>query len=197
MDVTIREFMRCLFKSEYEILTISGTPPMKVLCDAWDNLYEDYAKAIGNQQYQRLMRAMREYIRLTGKLMSAEAGLTILQMRRDEEAIDGIHALGYNLEFSAKDRKAYDRDMHVLMSHCKTIRAKISVQADEIEKIKNENANEKQATEQDFISGIAVISKHMGFRIDITTCSMGEYAEYQRQYNDYVTRENAKNKNNG
>ena len=88
MDVTIREFMRCLFKSEYEILTISGTPPRKALCDTWDNLYEDYAKAIGNQQYQRLMRAMREYIRLTGKLMSAEAGLTILQMRRDEEAID-------------------------------------------------------------------------------------------------------------
>jgi hypothetical protein len=192
IDLSIRGFMRCLFHNDYSVLIIKGKASEEMLRERWDRLYEDYAVATDNTNYTRLMTSMREYIRITGKLISAEAGLTILQCRYDAEAADGIRQLGYNLQFNPKDRKAYDRDLHALLTNCKTLRAKVSIQAGEIEKIKNEAGKNKQATEQDFLTGITIVSKHMGYRIDPATCSIGEYAEYQRQYNLYVSRENAK-----
>ena len=192
MDLTIRGFMRCVFHAEYTRLIKIGKPTEEQLKSAWDTIYEQYAVLVNNTQYMRMLDAMRKYIAITGKLMVAESALTVLSIGYDRESVNNLKRIGYNLNFDISKKEQYIVNINRLISNCKTLKAKAEVQLIEIDKIRKESGKEKQATEADFLAGIGISSKYMGFRIDVNACSIAEYADYQRQYGKYIERMEAK-----
>lgn len=191
-DLSIKNFMRCLFHADYSVLALSGKPSPDELQSKWNDIFEQYAMLTGNTQYTRLMDAMRENIRLTGKLIAVHAGLCILSVRYDREAANNIKKIGYNLKLNPEDKTGYEADLMRLVANCKTLKAKISIQNNEIEKMQEESSKVKPQTEGDFMQGLVIIGKYMGFHINIDAVSIAEYAVMQNDYQRYVDIENAK-----
>ncbi len=206
MDLTIRNFMQCVFQKNYRVLLLSGDASDEQLHDAWNVLYEEYAGLTGNDTYARMIGIMQEIIRLNGKYMTVKACLAVLAIRYDDETAANLKKIGYNTKLTDKmfhdwitgRSNEYHRGLMILQSNAKNIELQIKTKYDELQKIEHENKpTKKEVKEADFLQNMSVISKHMGFRIDINTCSIAEYATYQRQYHKYYESEMLKSASNG
>ena len=190
--LTLAGFMRCLYDGDFSALVISGKFSEEEQREAWLDVFEQYSFMTDNDHYQRLLKAMNEFRRLSGKMLAIRAFLTAtIYKKYDRENVLMIRSLFPNLKLNPEDQEGWTRDIQRLISNAKTLQIMCDMQLSEIDRIKNEGKKDNGGREV-FVDGMIIIGKWMGFRIDPEKVYVSEYARMQKQYNEYCDRLKAK-----
>jgi hypothetical protein len=171
-DVTLWEYLRCYFRKEYDL--VGGEA-------AWNDILEEYCKLLEDGNYSQLIEIYREMIRMNATYQVITDCLFILNIRRDEQAIEYLRRLGYDYQFPKDDRDAYRASLSMIEKKSKTLIIQLKSKEAEYERITKENG--KPQTENDFIAGVMIVSKFFGFKIDLKGTTLIEYSQMQKHYN--------------
>lgn len=191
-DLMLFDFIRILFRREYNRLAVSGQATEAQLSDAWAVVFEQYCSAIENSMYDELKMHMEMLIKMQSKIIVIKSSLMALATGYNEQAVKNLREIGYIVKFPADDPEAFSADMKKMIASAKTLSVKIQQVVIEIDKLKKTPGNNDSA-ESDFMDGIAIIGKWHGFRIDTKQTSVAEYCSMMRNYNRYLTKERVRN----
>ena len=157
-------------------VTGKETPP-----DNFNDILIDYAEALKSSEYIAHSDMVEKLVKTKAKYISILMAIKVLAVRYSPDMVKLLQDYGYNYKFDLNDPIQFINDLNMVVKKSKTLLVEL-----EQLRVDLERTNREPATESEWIDGIAVISKYMGFRIDRDVVTLGEYASYQRQYTKYV-----------
>jgi hypothetical protein len=175
MDVTIYDYIRAFYHKEYE--PFGGY-------EQYTDVFEEYCRQLEVANYTELMEIYREIIRLQATYDCVRDCIFILSIKRDEVTIGHLAKLGYRYAFPADNIDKYMKDLEMVDRKSKSLILQLKIKNTEFEKLQKESGS-KENTESDFIDGVIIIGRFMGFRIDMKQTTLGEFAAMQKQYNKF------------
>lgn len=173
-DVTLWEYLRCYFYSEYDL--VGGK-------EKWEEIVEEYCKLLKDGNYSEMMELYREIIRLQATLQVVTDCCFLLTLRRNDKAIQYLKQLGYIYPLPEDDITTYMKSLDMIQRKSKTLVVQLQIKTDELEKLRAKQTG--TYSESDFMDGVIIIGKFLGFRIDPRVVTLSEYASMQKQYNSY------------
>jgi len=181
-----------MYHRKYEVLHVSGMVNESELVATWEAIFQEYCSLLELTQYLNTIKLIKQMALLSSRLSAVNAMIGILSMGYCKEAVEKLHELGYKYPFNQNDVRGYHANIDMVITKSKTIVVKLQIAEAELMRIEEENGG-KKTNEIDFINGVTAISKYMGFRIDITTCTVLEYISYNKAYQSYIRIMEAKN----
>ena len=124
-----------------------------------------------------MLNVLSELAALKSRYIAVEAALLVLQQNYDQQCADVLTGFGY--EF---DQANYLRSMQTIYKKLKTTRLNIDRKIKEYEDAARKHVS-KEATYQDFVRTLAVLSTSVGIPLQMHACTVSEFAAY---YNIHV-----------
>ena len=187
-QLTIDTFIQCLFRKNYNVLILSGTPYIEEIKNQWNVLYEQYVQSVGNPIYEQIRDNLSQLVKLQSDLLIIRTALVGFSLGYNNELAGNLTKIGINLTFDISNMTEFSRNITILISKAKSKEVKIAMIQNQVEKLEKDS-NHTQATEADFRDGITTISRYMGFIINPNIVDMNQYASYQRSYSLYYQRQ--------
>lgn len=170
-NTTIFEFMEAIYECKYEAFGNA---------EKFTSVHSEYLTLINDDNSKVYKQLFSTYIIELSKYTALLAAYQILSRQNSEEILANLAKLGYAI----KDNT--EKSLRKLEIWIKNI--EISVKKSEVE-IQNylEKSNKSSDTKSDFIQFIAVLSKYMGFKIDMQT-TLIEFAGYYNLFKQHGNR---------
>ena len=167
-DITIYDFIQGLFHDNYSCFD-GGK-------EEFNDIVEEFSAISGSATYKNLLEVLNEIIRLNDIVIHSRAALVVLQFKYSQEQIDVLKKYGFNYKFDVSNMDEYVGNLESCAKKLKGIDVQLQLAVAEVKKI--QDSQQKKQSEADFMNGVVMVSKFMGFRIPIKECTMSEYAGY-------------------
>ena len=83
-EITIQQFINCMFRSEYECLVVSGEFTKPEIHAAWSTIFEEYATLTENMDYKEVNFILQEMLKLQKKQLIVKCALVALSANMGE-----------------------------------------------------------------------------------------------------------------
>lgn len=180
-ETPLSVFIDCSVDRDYPKLLKRGRASEKKLAEAWSELYSEYSDLTGGQSYKLLLNLSKEIAYLEGKLLAVGLCLRVLAHRPDPRCIKILDSYGYKYRFDPSNLETYEADLKAVIARSGAIQLEITQKRKELEG-KEVSVNGKQLTRETYITMLAGLSKHMGFRIDPENTTVSEFVAYRKNY---------------
>lgn len=127
------------------------------------------------------MNLSRDIGFLESKLLCIGLCLKVLAHRPDSKCIKTLENYGYKYRFDPSNMADYGRSLEAVTIRCGALRLALDQKRNELAK-KQGNLQGKEITRETFTTILAIISKHMGFRIDPKEVTVSEFVAYRKNY---------------
>lgn len=196
-ELPLHNFMLCLTKAEYQLLLKSGTADDDILVKYWNELFAEYAEKMQSATYSKVVSIYQELVRLQARAMIVSNSLLILAYRYDKEIAAQLTKLGYTLTYDSSNMTAYEKQLQIIARKAKSITILILQKQEELEMLRKKSG-ENAATYEKFLQSVIVVSRFMGYKIDVKATTVAEWIAMQQQYERFVmTQEQLAKKDNG
>jgi hypothetical protein len=161
--LTLADFMPCLCNSEYDSLTISGTPTIDQLREAWNVIYLEWLElSKGNEAIKEYHDFLKAYAEQNARYIALMAAIKALSNGYSEQAEAALNRLGYHFSFKDKELKAYLEEMDKLVKRLKGCNLELSRTKDELNTFLKK-IEAKKMSEIDFMEYVAMVQKFSGY----------------------------------
>ena len=189
-DITLHEFIRCLFYQEYKVL-IDDEKDVNdaLLSEIWQGIYEQYCILSGSVQHVKIMKCLNEIIRLQKILLYGKNAIAVLSYKYSDNDIKILHDIGFDYDFSHTDRKAYDHDLENCAKKLKGFELQLQVQEKrrlelfDLDENGNPKGKKEEQTEETFMESVAIVGKSNGYHISIRQTTLSEWAGMVKLHN--------------
>jgi hypothetical protein len=190
-DITLHDFIRCLFHHEYKVLIDTEKDVTEaVLSEVWQSIYEQYCIISGSLDHVKIMKCLNEIIRLQKILLHGNASIFVLCYEYSEPDIEVLKKIGFNYEFSKTDYERFKKDVENCAKKLKGFDLQLQVQQKKrlelfgFDENGNQKNNKQQQTEGDFIKSVAIVGKSNGYHISLKNTMLDEWAGMVKLHNE-------------
>jgi hypothetical protein len=190
-DITLHEFIRCLFYQEYKVLIDDEAGVTdEILSEIWQSIYEQYCLLSGSHDYAKILKCLNEIIRLQKILLHGRAAVTVLSYKYSQPDIEVLKQIGFNYEFSATDRKSYDKDVVNCSNRLKGFEVQLQIQDKKrlelfgLDENGQPKGKKQEQTEADFLKSVAIVGKSNGYHIQLRNTMLDEWAGMVKLHNE-------------
>jgi len=185
-------FIHVITTGDVEALNITGEAPFDELQTAWGNIIEEYAKLTKSPEYEATIETMRSFAVIQARAVMLNAAVSVLYYKHDHRCVDVLREAGYTQKFDINEPIQYWKDLDIVSKRIKAVNIQLEQKAKEFEEI-GKNAEAPDADK--WFQNIAIISKFMGFHIDVNVITLREYVGYQtllEKHNESIKQSNVR-----
>ena len=190
-DTPMSAFISCVVDENYNALVVSGNPTPEQIQSAWDGIYEQYSELSKNTVYSEYVQRLKEHTIVLHQINGLTAGLTALRFAWYPDVANALRSLGFQVPASQPIGKKYFELLDGLSRQLSGLHTRLKM-LDKMMQDSVKNQQGKAAKRSDFIRAASVMSKFMGFRVDLNDLTVAEYIEYQNQMVEYSRKQTKK-----
>jgi hypothetical protein len=189
-QTSLHDFIRCLFHQDYSVLSEGKECKSDELMNAWQQIYEEYCLISGSPEYTKILKCLNEIIRLQKILLHGRAAVTVLSYKYSQPDIEVLKQIGFNYEFSATDRKSYDKDVINCANRLKGFEVQLQIQDKKrlelfgLDENGQPKGKKQEQTEADFLKSVAIVGKSNGYHIQLRNTMLDEWAGMVKLHNE-------------
>lgn len=183
-DVPMSAFISCVVDENYNALVVSGNPTPEQIQAAWDGIYEQYSELSHNTVYSEYVQRLKEHTIVFTQINGLTAGITVLRYGDYPDVIASLRKLGFSVPETPLNPKKYIELIESLSRQLSGLHTRLKM-LDKMLKDAVKSQQGKAAKRSDFVRAASVMSKFMGFRVDLNDITVAEYIEYQNQMIEY------------
>lgn len=140
----------------------------------WLVILEEWSWLMKNEDGDNLFSIANKILQLKTQITFVDYAVFFLDQRYDKDIADKLRSI-YPADYT--DKKNLKRALTLV----DTKRYELDILTDEYNRLQDSNKGEK-LTEPQFISNVARLSKHQGYRIDIQKTTVAEYAAIHQNF---------------
>lgn len=161
----------------------------------WKAILLEYSSLIETEKSKNLFTAYQRWFYTSWKIYTLEQLLTFLKVAHDADIASEVHNLGYDLVEYKDDREEYLKQIYLIENEAKTLVVLLNQYTAEYKMLTggDEGAEEVKRDEMHYEKEIAIMSRHMGFRIKKDKITVFEWIGYLNTFLEF----NKVNKNGG
>lgn len=178
-ELPLNRFIECVRSNRTTLLRKHLFVGRKCLRATWLVIMEEYAKLLGDTKYQRTFQLSRDITRDACILTLIELCINVLRAKYSQGCVGVLNKLGYTYKFDKNDSLSYHSDLERVAKKAKMLRVEIEknrVLYENIISISGDNGKDN------FSGTLLILSKYMGYRIDLKTITVTEFIELKNQY---------------
>lgn len=162
----------------------------------WPEIVIDYLDAVKTPKSENIFECKKKILRIEWLIRALDENLWLLKIEFDEDCAKFIQEQGYSLIANIEDRSEYLKQIYNVETEAKTLIILLGQYRIEHD-ILSGNKEGKVRTRVSYEKDIAVLSKFQGYRIDIWTTSVMQWAgilnTYMEDYKNKIPNTNAGN----
>lgn len=171
-------FIDILSTQNYELLIINGNATKEELKPIWEQLYNDYAVAIGGKEFEDKLVSVKDTVIFQSRIQRARNILEVIRIKPSEELFKLLYDFDYPLPELKYSHESLDRVLKIFIAHYKRDLIELQQMATTIE-------NQGGAVEMDysyFTNIIVDMSTAFKMSININEISVGQYCIFVQKY---------------
>jgi hypothetical protein len=190
-EIPLRNFIDAQVNQNISALIISGFPDKSNLIQAWNDIQDQFAAAIGDNHYKLFNNTFKKLVELKTDYSNALRFIKILKtvyVKKFADELNIILSAKFNFDYS--DLEKYQKEISRAENICKGIKINIDLKQIELDSIKAKSGDTKPTREY-YLNVLIACSNHVQFRLDdsITTY---EFCKRLKDLNEFVARNNKK-----
>lgn len=180
-DLPMGRFITCLVDKDYTGLSIEGEHSQEEMYERWEQIYEQYAAMAGVSMYSEYIAKMKDYGRSLLQLHILTASITALSYAYYPEVVAALNKSGFKCKFDEYDLEAYAKELDSLSKRAQSLSVRLKLSMKNIEEM-TKKTSKNTVNRGDFVTTVGILSKYMGFRIDVDLVTVAEFVGYQKMF---------------
>lgn len=174
-------FINCVCDKRYSQLVKHGRAKDKDISLAWEMIYGEFTEMSGNPTSKLLISLSKDISFHESKLRAVTLCLRVLQYRPDQRCINVLKSYGYDFPFDITNPVEYAESLEKVAKRLGPVIFTVQQKSAEYKR-ETSLVQSKPITRESFDQQIAVLTKHVGFRIDPKVTTVTEFVEYRKMY---------------
>lgn len=186
-DLPLSIFIKCIVDDDLHSLIISGTVQPSELIEAWSEIRQQYADAIGDHEHRFATSLYKEVSLLKNKYQSIILLIDMLSHAYKKELADELNdLLGTNFSFNTDDTEKYAHELQRCLTRSNSFLLDLELKERQYESISgNSSKSSKPPKKEYFYSILITLSDHAKYAVQ-DTITVFEFCERLKRYNHYV-----------
>lgn len=187
-ELPLRVFITCIVDKNLSALIISGNPTVNELEEAWEDIRQQYADAIGDHEHRLCTSLYKELAIMNCNFRMIILLVDLLGHAFMKELADELNdILNTSFAFDPSDPIQYKKELQRCLNRSKSILLDIELKEKQYKSIAGKQPGEAttKPTKEYFISILITLSDHAKHDIP-DTISVFEFCERLKRFNHYV-----------
>jgi hypothetical protein len=142
--LSLHAFIKAYCNDDLSGLIISGNPSQEEAKEAWEEIYTDYSTLINSNFSEAYLEMAKQAGILQCHILYTENAVFYLTYRYDQEIIDELRRLGYEINYDPEDLKQQERQLNRITSLLKTKKFDLEQLQDQITRLEKTSSGKKQ-----------------------------------------------------
>jgi hypothetical protein len=193
VDLPLKNFIDCSVNGNIAALIISGLPSESDLINAWENIADQYAEAMGDAERKVYVKLLKEVAALECEYRLVQTLVDVLRIGYMQELADELNELlGINFDFNPDDQETYQKLLSRCINRSKAILIQSEIKSLQIEAMsKTANSGLIKPTVEFYRGMLITLSDHAGYQLT-DEISTFDFCERMNRYTKYVNQVNSK-----
>ena len=180
-DLPLHVFIDCVCDKNLSGLIRSGKAKQEDLIKAWELIYSEYSDLSGNPTTKYLIKLSKDISYHESKLRAVVLCLKVLQHHPDQRCIEVLKGYGYNYPFDISNPIQYAESLEKVSARLGSVLFTVQTKTAQYKR-ESAGVTGKPVTRTQFDDMLAVLSKHMGQRVDPLVVTVTEFVSYRKLY---------------
>lgn len=178
-DITVHQFMRCLFHGEREGI------------DNWEELFTLYVDISGMGETRQLgilttLHKLKTRLSFIDGFIDYQKRFFEITKEPAQDKIPDLHKYGHRLVWK-QDADNWEQQLNRVLTREKTNVVEMNILQKEFDELNTTGVvKEDDRARNDFIRLMNAVSKENGYRVDKMNTTMEEYGLMIKDYNDHI-----------
>lgn len=174
-------FIDILSTQNYELLIINGNCSPDELKPIWEQLYNDYAVAIGGKEFEDKLFSVKDTVIFQSRIQRARNILEVIKVKPNEQLFKLLYDFDYPLPILEYSTDSLNKVLKTFIAHYKRDLIELQQMATTLENTGNDVAMDYNY----FVNIIVDMSTAFKMSININELSVGQYCIFVQKYKAY------------